>query len=417
MSPGKLSIGSINPYREWVYWDQGPHANDNLLKLFPDYDLGSRPWNFGGADGSYGRNGDGNPPIPYNGMVYLHKGNSLLAFGMTSRTTGAKLPSARIVPTTSSAAQVDVEALKAKLNSEVQKMISAGHLRPGYFSSGHIDGDANQACGDALLDYFHNPADTLWVLSTAMPYLTPDVAQNVKTYLQSEYAAYNPTTVTHVGWRAGAGRDWFDLPPDVDADRVNYPATQWGGSYEFVGWSQKYGGTNIPPYAFYAMWKYAQVIGLNQTQVHNMLNSTRSALDTSPPAASVLTTFPFVHNAYIAGYQGYLALQTMAGEAPSAGIQSTLNSLLQSRAANFTASAGAYPMYNCKSFNTSRNWMWMTPELGQYLHDNALSKVQAAVEEYQRITPYWFVASPTRRARRFISLCTMFSCCRRRPTH
>ncbi len=34
----------------------------------------------------------------------------------------------------------------------------------------------------------------------------------------------------------------------------------------------------------------------------------------------------------------------------------------------------------------------MTPELAQYLHDNALSKVQAAVDEYQRITPYWFVA-------------------------
>jgi hypothetical protein len=391
-SVANSSFGSINPYREWVYWDQGAHANDNLLRLFPDYDLGARPWNFGGADGSYGRNGDGNPPIPYNGMVYLHKGTSLLAFGMTSRTTGVKLPSARVVPTTPAPAQVDVAALRAKLNSEVQKMVSAGHLRPGYFSSGHIDGDANQQCGDALLDYFHNPADTLWVLSEAMPYLSPDIAQSAKTYLQSEYAAYNPTTVTHVGWRNGASRDWFDLPPDADADRVNYPPTQWGGSYEFIGWSQKYGGTNIPPYAFYAMWKYAQAVGLTQTQVQSMLNSTRSALDTSPPAASVLTTFPFVHNAYIAGYQGYLALQAMGGETPSASIQSTLNSLLQSRAANFTASAGSYPGDYCDAFNTSRNWMWMTPELAQYLHDNALSKVQAAVDEYQRITPDWFVA-------------------------
>ena len=36
--------------------------------------------------------------------------------------------------------------------------------------------------------------------------------------------------------------------------------------------------------------------------------------------------------------------------------------------------------------------MWMTPELAQYLRDNALTKVQAAVDEFQRITPYWFVA-------------------------
>ena len=390
-SVANSSYGSINPYREWVYWDQGPHANDNLRRLFPDYDLGARPWNFGGADGSYGRNGDGNPPIPYNGMVYLHKGNSILAFGMTSRTVGVRMESARIVPTTSSVAQIDLGALKTKLNSEVQKMISAGHLRPGYFSSGHIDGDARQVCGDSLLDYFHNPADTLWVLSSAVPYLTPDLAQSTKAYLQSEYAAYNPTTVTHIGWSAGASRDWFDLPPEVDADRQNYPSTEWW-SYEFVGWGQRYGGTNIPPYAFYAMWKYAQAVGFTSAQALAMLNATRSRLDMSPPADSVLETFPFVHNAYIAGYQGYLALQAMAGETPSASVQSTLTSLLQSRAANFTANAGSYPGDYCEAFNTSRNWMWMTPELAQYLYDHALAKVQAAVDEYQRITPYWFVA-------------------------
>jgi hypothetical protein len=390
-SVANSTYGTIDPYREWVYWDQGPHANDNLLRLFPDYDQGARPWNFGGADGSYGRNGNGNPPIPYNGMVYLHKGNSILAFGMTSKTTGTKMPSALIVPVATSSAQVDGAALKARLNAEVQKMIAAGHLRPGYFSSGHIDGDAYHKCGDALLDYFHNPADTLWVLSSALPYLTPTVAQSARTYLQNEYASYKPTTYSHIGWSSGASRDWFDLPPDVDADRVNYGPTEWK-SYDFVGWGQKYGGTNIPPYAFYAMWKYAQAVGLTQAQVQSMLNSTRSRLDTSPPSDSVLQTFPFVHNAYIAGYQGYLALQTMAGETPSASIQSTLNSLLQSRAANFTASAGSYPNDNCNAFNTSRNWMWLTPELGQYLHDHALTKVQAAVDKYQWITPYWFVA-------------------------
>ena len=244
ISVPNASYGSINPYREWVYWDQGPHANDNLLRLFPDYDQGTRPWNFGGADGSYGRNGDGNPPIPYNGMVYLQKGNSLLAFGMTSRTVGVKMSPARVVPTASSAAEVAVAALKTKLNTEVQKMISAGHLRPGYFSSGHIDGDAAHVCGDALLDYFHNPADTLWVLSSAIPYLTPDLAQSAKTYLQGEYATYNPTIGTDVGWSTGASCDWFDLTPDVDADRKNYPPTPWV-SYAFVEWGQKSVRTNF----------------------------------------------------------------------------------------------------------------------------------------------------------------------------
>jgi hypothetical protein len=82
----------------------------------------------------------------------------------------------------------------------------------------------------------------------------------------------------------------------------------------------------------------------------------------------------------------------MAGETQSTSVQSTLSSLLASRAANFTANAADYPAEYCDAFNTSRNWMWMTPELAQYLYDNARSKVQAAVDEFQRITPYWFVA-------------------------
>jgi outer membrane protein assembly factor BamB len=386
ISVPNTNYGTISATREWKYWDyNGPQS------LFPNYDAGSKPWQFGGIDGSYGRNGNGNPPIPYNGLVFVLKGNSLLALGMTSRTTGAQIAAARVVPVTAVPAVVDVNALKAKLNTEIQKMVAAGHLRPGYFSSGSIDGDAYKTCGDVLLDYFHNPADTLWALSAAMPYLDPAVAQSAKTYLQSEYAAYNPTSITHVGWRDGASRDWHDLPPEVEADRANYLPTQWL-SNEFTGWGQKYGGTNIPPYAFYTMWKYAQAVGLSSAQVQSMLNATRSQLDTSPPSASVLAMFPFVHNAYIAGYQGYLGLEALAGETQSASIQSTLSSLLASRAANFTASAGNYPADYCNAFNTSRNWMWMTPELAQYLHDNALTKVQAAVDEYQRITPYWFVA-------------------------
>ncbi len=391
LSVPNRNYGSIDNFREWRYWGYGTNANGQLLSLFPNYDINSRPWQFGGPDGSYGRNGDGNPPIPYKGLVFLHKGNSLLALGTTAKSSGSQSSIAPVVPVSPASVTVDVAALKAKLNSEIQKMVSAGHLRPGYFSSGSIDGDAKQTCGDVLLDYFHNPADTLWVLSAAMPYLTPDVAQSVKTYLQSEYAAYNPAFTTHVGWRDGASRDWFDLPPEIDADRANYPPTQWT-SYDFVGWGQRYGGTNIPPYAFYAMWKYAQAVGLSPAQVENMLSATRSQLDTTPPSADVLATFPFVHNAYIAGYQGYLGLQAMAGEAESASIRSTLNSLLASRAATFTASAANYPADYCRAFNTSRNWMWMTPELAQYLHDNALAKVQAAVDEFQRITPYWFVA-------------------------
>jgi hypothetical protein len=39
----------------------------------------------------------------------------------------------------------------------------------------------------------------------------------------------------------------------------------------------------------------------------------------------------------------------------------------------------------------ARNFMFLTPELGDYLNQNALAKVSEAMNEYQYIAPYWFV--------------------------
>jgi hypothetical protein len=44
----------------------------------------------------------------------------------------------------------------------------------------------------------------------------------------------------------------------------------------------------------------------------------------------------------------------------------------------------------CKTLSVSRNFLNLVPELGQYLANNAKSKVQAAVDEYNRVDPYWF---------------------------
>jgi hypothetical protein len=36
--------------------------------------------------------------------------------------------------------------------------------------------------------------------------------------------------------------------------------------------------------------------------------------------------------------------------------------------------------------------MFLVPELGDYLHDHALARVQVAVDEYERVAPFWFVS-------------------------
>ena len=47
--------------------------------------------------------------------------------------------------------------------------------------------------------------------------------------------------------------------------------------------------------------------------------------------------------------------------------------------------------YHWRSLNIARNFIYMTPELGDYLYRNAYAKVQGAIDEYEYVAPYWFV--------------------------
>ena len=102
-----------------------------------------------------------------------------------------------------------------------------------------------------------------------------------------------------------------------------------------------------------------------------------------------------MHNAYIAGYIGYTELQKLAGQTPSSNVNNELNRLKALRANNFTkdtayqlvANGGPY----CRTLNVASNFMYLVPELAEYLRDNALAKVNSALVEYETVAPYWFV--------------------------
>ena len=106
---------------------------------------------------------------------------------------------------------------------------------------------------------------------------------------------------------------------------------------------------------------------------------------------------PHVHNAQIAGHLGYLELEKLAGYPESSDVRAELDRLLALRSKNFSKDApDAYftvqEKFYCRTLNVSQNFMYLVPELGQYLHDNALTKVQEALNEYEEIAPYWFVS-------------------------
>jgi hypothetical protein len=140
------------------------------------------------------------------------------------------------------------------------------------------------------------------------------------------------------------------------------------------------------------MWQYAQVFGGSK----ELFDAGNSRLNRIPPADDYLTTNVQVLNSYIAGYYGFLMLEALAGYPPSTDIQAQLTHLQDLRATTFTKDTpdtkpGEQRNY-CRGLNISRNFFYLTPELGQYLHDHALTEVQAAVNTYNLNAPYWFVS-------------------------
>jgi hypothetical protein len=85
-------------------------------------------------------------------------------------------------------------------------------------------------------------------------------------------------------------------------------------------------------------------------------------------------------------------LEALAGHPESTGVRTTLNRLLTLRASTFSKDTPYTDGRIARSFSIARNFMFLVPELGQYLRENILGEVQEAIEEYSSVAPYWFVA-------------------------
>ena len=348
--------------------------------------------NYGSSNGIYNDHGDQNPIIPYNGMLFIHRSNAIIAFG--KGTGPGKLPLLTIQSASSSSTPLSLDNLKSRLNTEVQKMINAGLLRPGYYNSGQWGFSDN----GHLPDYFVNPGETILTLARAYPYLTSTLQQQTKTYLQTEFSTYfDPTMYARIGWSEGAAREWMPMPPEVQSS-INASKKS---TYVGDNWSWQY-----PPLNIYALWKYAGIFPSETSKTYSMAKSVLQV--PCPVSSDYFEQWPYEMNAWIAGYYGFLRLQELAGMTSQdaslrQSVSNELNRLEQLRATNFTKdtywvdpSNPNLPVdggpYHYRALNIAQNFIYMTPELGTYLNQNALSKVQAAVNEYNLVGPYWFVS-------------------------
>jgi hypothetical protein len=406
--------------RSWQYYGYDL-ASNNLAPGYQQMYNGGNPAAYNNMDGwqiysgkyqsengIYGKHGTTqSPPVPYEGKLFFLKGNSLLAFSPDGKNPKVPLPLAQIIPIANGTASPSRTEITQRLETEVQKMLVAGPLHAGYLPAGFFDlyGEGNytdeREMGE-IFDYFQNPADTVYTLLLAYPYLSTVTQQQVKSYLQDYYGpgkTYDFTKIVHIGYGTGAAREAFVTPSEViewwgkQYHSPLQPATEpncgWCGYWQY-----------FPPFSFYAAWKYAQIVGNNdQTSAKNIFNSMSSKIE-APLNDAYLIDKPYYINLYAAGYIGYLNLQYMAGLPENPTVVGWKNHMLDLRINHFTKDTPYPPIGSdntagvCydNSLAITRNFMFMTPELADYLNLHLLSQIQAAVDEYTYVAPYWFVS-------------------------
>ncbi|MCC9078136.1 PQQ-like beta-propeller repeat protein [Litorilinea aerophila] len=380
----------------------------NLEELAPGYDqmwtvLEGLPrlqgWYRGATqsvNAAYHNHGDQNPIIPYQGRLYVHRSNAVLAFAPRGLPAGGAhaLPALTIQPPASQPTQEPSRSeLVARLEAEVGKILAAGDLRPGYYN-------VYAFLVRGLEDYFANPGETLYTLTRAYPFLSSGLQAETATYLHAYFDRYfagrgpYPPMVAHVGWADGAPRENMLLPAEVEADLANFPASTQAGP----GFTWTY-----PQVNFYALWQYARLFPERASEAYDLAKSRLQVPLPNGPADDYYAQQPYELNGYIAGYLGFLGLQELAGAAQAdaalrSQVQQELDRLIQLRIDTFDKDSYWAPgpdtpriPYYKKHFDLARNFVYLTPELADPLYRAIPGQIDAALDEYTRIAPYWFV--------------------------
>ena len=238
----------------WTYdlGEQAPGFDSNVYCAGGNTDLGRLYCSWGGQNGVYWEHGDQNPLVPYNGRLYSHHSNTIIVYGTGTSRGNLGMLTANTNPS-NKGTSVNLTDLKSLLESEISKIVAAGHLRPGYYNAGQFNQNYWM-----LVDYFSFPSETLYTLANAYPYVdNPTLKAQLKTYIDTEYQNYFLNgRYGWMGWDVGAGREWALLPPEVEDDLANF--TKGGTSDRF---------------GIYALWKYYQNLYLgNNTKRTEILN-------------------------------------------------------------------------------------------------------------------------------------------------
>ena len=383
-----LSVPFGEAGRWWQYW-----AYDGRFALFPGYqpmyfgDNGDGWGTYGDERGVYGKHGAQNPWVPYRGKIFRQMGNAIVALAPGGTASGP-LPLARTVATTEEAKAPAHADIRARLEEELEKMIAAGHLKPGLFSTNGGDWALN-GNGRSEMDqgvfYYGNPGETIYALVRALPHVSPGLETRLRAYIQSEMTAFPIETYASVGHVEGVSRQAAVVRPEYEA---GFQVGKSANVPNNLPW-------RFPMMSFYAAWQYSKVW---PSEAGRLYAAMRPKL-TVPPA---LTDTQLVSglqalNAYLAGYYGFLELERMAGQPESSQVKNEYQRLLQLRLANVSGDppwtgvpSGPFDFLHAMIW--ARHFQYLVPEVARELRAAKRAEVETLVSRIDTVTPYWFVS-------------------------
>lgn len=259
------------------------------------------------------------------------------------------------------------EDLQAKLNEEVQKIVSSGHLAPFKFV---FDGHK----GDNY--YWSNPGDSISALSYAYPYISSELQPQLKTYLKNEIVNYSPWNSNYLYIDEGTRREYGQVPP--------LSHTQKGFRCQDYPWLQN----------LYGLWLYAyntddwQTIKDNWYSIEVFYNAHQDDVYLYSGACGAIGF------ARMAEHLGETAKRdeavdlienNLGGDFASfnLGAEERLNGFNYDHGDRHGPGSGV--LYFPITFD-------LCPEVGQFLHDHRLAEVEESFNHLAYIAPTWYMA-------------------------
>lgn len=268
-----------------------------------------------------------------------------------------------------------------KLEAHIDEMINAGHLQPAYYRVG--------LSGEFLLYGF--PGETAYILSDALPLVSPAMQSGIRAYLTEYMTLYPPMTRAFIHGNGHWGnivladhtprREYYPMPPATTAN-IWPPPT-------------------VPFESLYMLWRYADATG-DWDYVQSRLGALQSLYETYGEARRYGHIAGLVGMARIAEKLGQPSLRDDAVAKAVAAIDaSDYASWLAGAQSEMTRVSHdwSYPLFHYARLESPIGALFC-PEIGRLVRETQLSEARSTLElivgpvfegHAQASYPGWFV--------------------------